>query len=160
MITLIAALSRNRVIGRDGALPWRLPEDSRHFRRTTLGKPVIMGRGNCDSIGKPLDQRLNIVLTRQTDFAAEGFTVVHTVEEALEAAKGNDEIMIIGGEDIYALFLPLADRMILTFVDEEVEGDRFFPAYDPAEWREIDSHDVPADERHAHAFRVVTLERR
>lgn len=159
MISLIAALSRNRVIGVDGGLPWRLPDDAKHFRRTTMGKPVIMGRVNWETLKKSLDGRENIVVTRQRDYAASGCTLVHSIEDALEAAKGADEIMIIGGEDIYAACLPIADRMYLTFVDADVEGDTHFPEFDPADWHEIARSEHPADTRHAHAFAIVTYDR-
>jgi dihydrofolate reductase len=160
VISLIAALSRNRVIGVNGGLPWRLPDDSKHFRRTTMGKPVIMGRINWESLPKPLDGRDNIVVTRQRDYEASGCTVVHSIEDALEVAKDADEIMIIGGQDIYAATLPLADRMVLTFVDAEVEGDTYFPEFDAGYWREVERHEHAADDRHAYAFSIVTYERR
>lgn len=159
MITLIAALSRNRVIGRDGDLPWRLPEDSRHFRRTTLGKAVIAGRGEYEARKAPLEGRLNIVMTRQRGYQAPGCTVVHDADEALRAAAGHDEIMIAGGQQIYQEFLPRANRMVLTFVDAEIEGDTYFPEYDASQWREVERRELPADERHAYAFSIVTLER-
>ena len=160
MISLIAALSRNRVIGVNGGLPWHLPDDSKHFRRTTMGKPVIMGRVNWGSLAKPLDGRENIVVTRQRDYEAAGCTVVHSIEAALEVAKRAAEIMIIGGQDIYAATLPLADRMILTFVDAELEGDTYFPEFDDADWLEVERHEHAADDRHAYAFSIVTRERR
>ncbi len=159
MITLIAALSRNRVIGRGGDLPWRLPEDSRHFRRATLGKAVIMGRGEYETRKAPLPDRLNIVMTRQRGYQAPGCTVVPDADEALRAAAGHGEIMIAGGQQIYEEFLPRADRMVLTLVDAEVEGDTFFPEYEASQWREVERLEVAADERHAYAFSIVTLER-
>ena len=159
MITMIAALSRNRVIGRDGQLPWHLPEDSKHFRRSTLGKAVIMGRGEYEARRAPLPGRLNIVMTRQPDYEAPGCTVVHDADEALQAARAHPEIVIAGGQQIYQEFLPRADRMVLTLVDAEVEGDTWFPEYDAAEWRESERLEVPVDENHAYAFSIVTFER-
>ena len=159
MVSLIAALSRNRVIGANGGLPWHLPEDARHFRRTTLGKPVVMGRKTFESMNGPLDQRDNIVVSRQEGYAPDGCRVAKSVPEALQLVKDSEEVMICGGEAIYRECLPLADRMYLTLVDGEFEGDAHFPEYDPGDWRELESRDVPADARHAHAFRIVTYER-
>ncbi len=159
MISLIAALSRNRVIGKDGGLPWRLPEDAKHFRRTTLGKPVIMGRKTWESLDEPLDGRENIVVTHQEGYSAPGCLVVHSVEAALQRAKDHEEVMIAGGEAIYRECLPRAGRMYLTFVDAEVEGDAFFPEFARDEWHEMARRDVPADDRHALSFSIVTLER-
>ena len=159
MISLIAALARNRVIGANGGLPWHLPEDSRHFRRATLGKPVVMGRKTFESMDGPLDGRENIVVSRQRDYAPPGCRVAASVAEALQLAKDAPEVMICGGEAIYRECLPLADRMYLTFVDGEFEGDAHFPEYDTGEWRELESHEVAADARHTCAFRIVTLER-
>ncbi len=144
-ITLIAALSDNRVIGRDKDLPWRIPADLKHFKARTRGRPIIMGRRNYESIGRPLPGRHNIVLTRQRDWSAEGCTVVHDVESALAAAGEVEEVMIIGGEEIYRLFLPLADRLELTRIHAEVAGDTHFPEFDPADWR-IVAENRPADE--------------
>ncbi len=159
MLSLIAALSRNRVIGANGGLPWRLPEDSRHFRRTTMGKPVILGRKTFESMKGPLDGRENIVVTRQPDYRAPGCRVAASLGQALELVKDRDEVMVCGGEAIYREALPLADRMYLTLVDGEFPGDTHFPEYDPGEWREVSSRDVPRDARHAHACRIVVLER-
>jgi dihydrofolate reductase len=160
MVSLIAALSRNRVIGQKGGLPWRLPADSRHFRTTTMGKPVVMGRLTYESMDHPLDGRHNVVVTRNRDYSAAGCSVVHSLDEALELLAGEDEIMIGGGEALYAEALPLAERMYLTLVDADVEGDTHFPEFDGAEWRELEREEHPADERHAYAFSIVTLERK
>lgn len=157
---MIAALARNRVIGRDGGLPWRLPDDSAHFRRTTLGKPVVMGRLTFESMGAELDGRRNVVVTSDPEFAAPGVEVVRSLEEALELTRDADETVLIGGSGIYAAGLPLADRLYLTFVDAEVEGDVHFPEFDAGEWVEVAREEHPADARHAHAFSIVTLERR
>jgi len=159
MISLIAALSRNRVIGANGGLPWHLPEDSRHFRRTTMGKPVILGRKTFESMDGPLDGRENIVVTQQPGYRAPDCRVAASLKQALELAKDRDEVMICGGEAIYREALPLADRMYLTFVDGDFAGDTHFPEYDPREWQEVASRDVAKDARHAHACRIVTLER-
>jgi dihydrofolate reductase len=142
-VSLIAALSRNRVIGRDNALPWKLPEDLKRFKALTLGHPVIMGRKTYESIlaalGKPLPGRENIVVTRSPDYRAPGCRVVHSLAQALEAARaapGSDECCVIGGEEIFRLSLPIADRLELTEIHRGYEGDTWFPPYDPAEWQE------------------------
>lgn len=154
-INLIAALGRNRAIGHaDGRLPWRLPDDFAHFKRETLHKPIVQGRKTYDTVGKPLPDRLNIVLSRSSGPIA-GCVVVRTVGEALEAAKGAAEVMIIGGGEIYALFLPIATRMTLTHVDAAPDAEALFPAWDPDEWREVERVHHDADARHAHAFDVV-----
>ncbi len=158
---MVAALSRNRVIGRDGDLPWRLPDDQKHFVRVTLGKTVLMGRRTFESIGaQPLSKRHNIVLTRDRSYQAEGATIVHSLEAALEVAAHVDELVILGGEKIYEAFLPRAERLYLTFVDAEVPGDTYFPDVDFSEWVEVDRVDHPADERHSYPFHMVELERR
>jgi dihydrofolate reductase len=148
-IVLVAAVAENGVIGRDGGMPWHLPGDLKHFKRTTLGKPVIMGRRTFDSIGrKPLPGRPNIVLTRDKNFRADGVTVAATLDEALqiaeqEAVKANaDEIAIIGGSTLYEETLPRADRLYLTEVHASPKGDARFPAFGRAEWREV-SRDGP-----------------
>jgi dihydrofolate reductase len=160
VISLIAALSHNRVIGRDGDLPWRLPDDSKHFRHTTMGKPVVMGRKTWESFGGVLEGRENVVVTRQPDYHAPGATVVSSLDEALRRLKDRDEIFIAGGEALYSEALPRADRLYLTFVDAEVDGDARFPEFDRGAWRELERLEHPADKRHAHAFSIVTLERR
>lgn len=152
-------MSRNRVIGRDGTLPWRLPADMRHFVALTRGKPVIMGRKNYEDIGRPLPKRTNIILTRQHDFEAEGCLVAHSAEEALRLASAAPEVMIIGGEGVYDLFLPLADRVYLTVIEAELEGDTWFPALDPAKWLLKSEQYRPADEDNAHPMRFLMLDR-
>lgn len=139
-LSLLAAVARNGVIGRDNALPWRLPEDLRRFRALTLGHPVIMGRKTFDSIlaanGRPLPGRENIVVTRSPGYAAAGCRVVHSIAEAIAAAS-EAEAFVIGGAEIYALALPLAQRLYLTEIDADFEGDAVFPSYDRREWREL-----------------------
>lgn len=137
LISLIAAMDRNGVIGKDNSLPWQLPEDMKRFKELTLGKLVIMGRKTFESIGKPLPNRTNIVITKNKNYKAKGCIVVHSSDQALNAAKGNKEVMIIGGEQIFREFLPIANRMYLTFIDKDFEGDAYFPEYDEREWKEI-----------------------
>jgi dihydrofolate reductase len=160
LLSLIVAMANNRVIGRGNALPWRLPADLKRFRSLTLGKPVLMGRRTFESIGRPLAGRVNLVLTRDADWAADGTLAVRTLAEALERARDSPELVVIGGAQVYALALPAARRIYLTHVQAEVPGDSFFPAFDPGEWRDVESSAQPADERHAHPLSFVTLERR
>ncbi len=141
-IALIAAVAANGVIGVDNRLPWHLPEDLREFKRITLGKPVVMGRKTYESIGRPLPGRTNIVLSRQVDWVAEGVRVVADLDAALALAgelvdKVDDEVVVIGGEQIYRQALPRADRLYLTLVDRVVAGDTRFPELDRAVWREV-----------------------
>lgn len=158
-ITLIAAMGRNRVIGHaDGRLPWHLPDDFAHFKKETLGKPIVQGRKTYDTVGKPLPNRKNIVLTRSPR-PIEGCTVVSTVEDALAAAGDAPEVMIIGGGEIYALFLPLATQLVLTHVDVDAEGEATFPAWDRSAFREVRRQHHDADARHAYAFDIVWYER-
>ena len=138
-LTIIAAVARNGVIGRDGDLPWRLPEDLRHFKRTTSGHPIIMGRATWESIGRPLPRRHNVVVTRQHGYSAPGCSVVHSLDEALALAWAEDaEPFVIGGAGLYAAALPLASRLVITEVHREVEGDTWFPPFDRAQFREVD----------------------
>ena len=140
-LVLVAAMGENGVIGRDGQMPWRLKSDLRHFRALTLDKPIVMGRRTFESIGKALDRRTNIVITRNPDFHAEGVETVPNLTAALERARkdaerrGVDEIMVIGGGDIFAEALPLADRLEITHVHMAPEGDVTFPPIDAKEWR-------------------------
>ncbi|MCC6201848.1 MAG: dihydrofolate reductase [Gammaproteobacteria bacterium] len=162
-VSLIVAIARNRVIGRDGALPWHLPDELKYFRRITLGKPVVMGRRTYESIGKPLGGRHNIVVTRNPEFRAEGCSVATSLDDAIAIARGaatpEIEVMILGGADIFAAALPLATRLYLTEVDADIAGDVFFPDHDATAWRELSRDHHAADERHAHAFDLVVLER-
>lgn len=152
-------MSKNRVIGKDNALPWNMPNDMKHFRNLTRGKPVIMGRKTYESIGKPLPNRLNIIITRDQEYRAEGCNVVHSIDEAIAAAQGNDEIMVIGGSQIYKEFLPKANRMYLTFIEAEIDGDAYFPAYNAEEWTETSYEEHARDAENPHNYAFVTLER-
>ena len=157
-LTLIAALAQNRVIGRDGDLPWRLPDDLKRFKRLTVDKTVLMGRKTWVSLGRPLPDRDNWVLTRDTAFKPAGATVFSSLDQALNAGQGR-ELVVIGGAELYRQTLPLATRLELTEVLAEVDGDTLFPAIDAGQWRTVASEAHPADERHAHAFRFVSLQR-
>lgn len=159
-IALIAALARNGVIGRDNQLPWRLSADLKHFRRLTMGKPVIMGRKTWASLGRPLPGRRNIVVTRDAAFRADGCVVTHSIDAALAAAAGGDEVMIIGGAELYAQVLPRADRLYLTEVGADVHGDVRFPPIDAADWIEVERQPYPADENNEYDVDFVVLDRR
>lgn len=154
MISLIAAMGRNRVIGRDGGLPWRLPEDLRHFRELTMGKPVLMGRRTCESLGRPLPGRTNAVITRRFAYQAPGFEVYPSLETALAAFHAAPEIMIIGGASVYGQALPLADRIYLTLIHHDFEGDTRFPMYDDSVWTEVGRSDH-AGEDYEYSFLVL-----
>ena len=158
MTSLIVAISQNRVIGRDNALPWHLPDDLKYFRRVTKGNPVVMGRKTYESIGRPLPLRQNIVVSRDPTYRAEGCEVVHSLQAALEVAQLDKEVFIIGGAELYRQSLGLVDRVYLTEVHAELEGDTFFPELGP-EWKEISREHHPADADHPFAFDWVVLER-
>ena len=162
-LSLIVAMSRNGVIGIDNQLPWHLPEDLKYFKSVTMGKPIIMGRKTYDSIGRPLPGRTNIVITRDPSWQAEGVSVAQTLEAALSLgqvacnAAGADEIMVIGGEQIYRMTLPAADRLYLTQVDAEVEGDAFFPDIDLDQWQQVSERAPELTD--THPYRFVILDR-
>jgi dihydrofolate reductase len=162
---MIWAMAENRVIGRDNSLPWRLPNDMRHFMQTTMGRPVIMGRKTFESMKAPLPGRTNIVLTQNPDWQRGGVQVVATLDEAIELAQsqclidGVEEVMVIGGAQIYEMALPRADKLYVTLVHDEPKGDVFFPEFDLAQWNVIADERFEADERHSSAYTIQTLER-
>lgn len=158
-ISLIVAASTNNVIGVDGDLPWRLPEDLKKFKAITMGKPMIMGRATFESIGKALPGRRSIVLSRQAGFEAAGCEVVSSAAEALDIAGDAEEVMVIGGGEIYRQFLPMADRIYLTRIDAHIDGDTRFPEIDPADWRVIESLHYPASDEREHGFSIEVMER-
>ncbi len=158
-LSLIAAMDRNRLIGKDNALPWRLPADLKHFKAMTLGKPVLMGRKTFESIGRPLPGRENIVITRNPGFAADGCKVVFSIEEALEYASHHEEVMVIGGANFYEQLLPRADRLYLTLIDHAFEGDAWFPQWPSEEWCEVSVEAHDPDENNRYPYRFVILER-
>ena len=158
-IALIAALAENRVIGRHNQLPWRISADLKHFKALTMGKPVVMGRKTWESIGRPLPGRENIVVTRDTGYQAQGCQVVHSIEEAFQLTNKSDEVMIIGGAGLYQQTLEHADRLYLTRVRAEVEGDTRFPEIDPQQWREVACESHSADKNNEHDYDFVILER-
>ena len=160
IISIIAGMDKNRLIGQGNRLPWRLPADMKHFRRYTVGKPVLMGRKTFESIGKALPKRTNIILTRDRGYRAEGCIVTHSIEEALHTATACEEIMIIGGASIYDLFLPRADRLYLTYVHDCFDGDIYFPPFDVADWQEVKRVDYQPDEKNPHPYSFLFLHRR
>lgn len=158
-INIVVAKSENDVIGRDGDLPWRLRADLRHFKATTLGHPLVMGRKTHESIGRPLPGRHNIVVTRQVDYLAAGCTVAGSLDQAITLAHPAAEIMIIGGATLYAAALPLAERIYLTEVHAQLAGDTFFPPIDCDAWREVARERHAADDSNDHDYSFVVLER-
>jgi dihydrofolate reductase len=159
IISIIAAMDRNHLIGNKNQLPWHLPADFAHFKSVTMGKPIIMGRKTYESIGKPLPGRKNIVLSRNTDVRYEGVVCVNSINEALAEASEAEEVMIIGGSSLYEMLLGLVDRLYITYVDAEFEGDAWFPKIDPHLWLEKESVTRQADEKNVYDCRFVTLEK-
>lgn len=159
MISLIVAASTNHVIGAQGKLPWKLPDDLKRFKRLTMGKPIVMGRRTWESIGRPLPGRQNIVLTRQQHFNAEGCDVAVSPAAALSIAHDAAEIMVIGGSQVYELFLPKAARLYLTRVHDVSDGDAFFPEIDTLSWQLVEREAHAADAAHEFAFEFRTYER-
>ena len=158
-ISIIVAMARNRVIGANGAIPWRLPDKLRLFKSVTMGHPIIMGRKTWESIGRLLPGRTAVVVSRQPCYRAAGAVVARTLEEAIAACGGDEEIFVVGGAELYAWALPRAGRIYLTTVDADIAGDTFMPEFDPGEWREVSSQSHAADERHRYAYRWTFYER-
>lgn len=164
-VVLVLAVADNGVIGRGNALPWDLPDDLRHFKTVTLGRPVIMGRKTFDSVGRPLPGRLNIVLTRDKNWTYPGVRVVDAIAAAIVLARsqalvdGADAVMVVGGAEVYRLALPLADRVILTRVHGSMDGDTYFDLGLLEDWREASRRRVPAGDRNSHDFSIVELVR-
>jgi len=152
-------MARNRAIGLDGGMPWHLPGELKHFKNTTMGKPIVMGRKTWQSVGVALPGRQSLVVTRNVSFKAEGCEVVGSLAEAIDKANG-PEVMIIGGGQLYAQVLPLADRMVLTLVDCEPQADTRFPEWREDEWQQVGSRVQPADEQNSCAYQVLDLLRR
>jgi dihydrofolate reductase len=159
-ISIIAAMGKNRAIGRDGGLPWRLPADMRFFKKTTMGHHLVMGRRTWDELGAPLPGRTTIVISRDPSFAPKGAVVARSLDEALQLAAGEEEVFVAGGAVIYALALPVADRMVLTLIDAEFEADTFFPAFDEKEWEIVAREDHPPDEKNRWPYSFTTWERK
>ncbi len=164
-LAMIVAQSSNRVIGRDNKLPWYLPGDLKYFKQATMGKPIIMGRKTFESIGKPLPGRLNIVISRDASFTAQGIKVVMSLPEAIELAEsqalidGVDEAMIIGGAQIYALALPEAERLYITQVHADIEGDAYFPEFNRSQWTELGREDFSAQGPNPYDYSFIVYQR-
>lgn len=158
-ISMIWAMDRNRLIGRDNGMPWRLPAEQAYFRRITSGHAILMGRKTYDSLSmKPLPKRHNIVLTRDLNFQADGCTVIHTVEEARRVAE-REMLFIIGGSEVYSLFLPVADRLYITEIDHAFKGDAYFPEFDLTEWTEVSREPGLTDEKNPYRYEFLVYER-
>jgi len=163
-IVLIAAFAQNRVVGINNSLPWHLPEDLKYFKRTTTGKAIIMGRKTYDSIGRPLPNRTNIVISRNSELKIEGVKVVDSLQAAIDLAKevnfinGVEEVMVIGGASIYEEALPQADRLYITHVHAEVAGDAYFPEVDFSQWQEISRDDYAASESNPYDYSFVVYD--
>jgi dihydrofolate reductase len=165
ILSSIVAMSENRVIGANNQLPWHLPEDLKYFKRITMGHPIIMGRKTYESIGRPLPGRVNIVVTRQANWCAEGVVVTHSVDEALQvaarqvASEGVDEVFMIGGEELFRQSLHKMDRIYLTQVHAHIEGDAYFPEFDRSQWEEVERIDHEPDHRNPYAYSFLVLNR-
>lgn len=159
-LAMIAAMAKNRVIGLNNEMPWHLPDDLKFFKSKTTGKPVIMGRKTFESIGsKPLPNRPNIVISRNPDLKLQDVAVFESVESALETLKEYEEVIIMGGGQLYSQMLPFADRLYLTLIEAELEGDTLFPDWGRYEWKTVETTKHDADERHAYAFEFITLDK-
>ena len=159
LISIIVAMDDNGVIGVDGKLPWRLSSDLRHVKEITMGKPIIMGRKTHESIGRPLPGRENIILTRDKNYQAEGCTVLNSLDDLFMHCRYHDEIMILGGAELYKQFLSRAKLIYLTEVHTRVNGDTYFPGYDAQQWEEVDRQDFNADDRNEFDYSFVVLEK-
>ncbi len=158
-LSIIAAMSANRVIGRNNDLPWRLPADWKRFKSLTMEHHLIMGRKTFESIGQPLPGRTTVVITHQTDYAPEGVLVAHSVEQALQMAAGDDEVFVAGGAQIYQQVLPRADRLYLTSIHEDFEGDTHFPEFEESDWKLISEEGYGPDEKNPYAYTFLIYER-
>ena len=159
IISIIAAVADNMVIGNNNSLPWNLPADLDYFKKNTLNKPVIMGAKTFESIGKVLPDRKNIILSFDIDYKAEGCIVATSIESALKEVGENEEVMIAGGASVYKQFLPLANKLYLTFIHHDFDGDTYFPEFDIKQWKEIKRIDNKADEKNPYSYSFVILEK-
>jgi len=158
VISLIAAMTPDRVIGRNNQLPWHMPADLQHFKNLTSHKTILMGRKTYQSIGRPLPNRRNIIITRDTNFAAPGCEIFHSIDEALTALKDEAEVCIIGGSEIYLQTLARADFLYLTFIHATIDGDTYFPEWNKNEWQEISREEHSSDERNPYSYSFITLQ--
>jgi dihydrofolate reductase len=158
-LSLIVAMAKNRVIGADNKIPWHLPNELKQFKNLTMGHHIVMGRKTYESIGRLLPGRTSVIVTRQRDYSVPGAIVTHSVEEALEACRNDDECFVIGGADLFRETLARADRLYLTIVEAEPSGDTFMPDLDLADWTETSAQSFPLDEKHAHGYRFAIYDR-
>lgn len=159
-LAIIVATDEQGLIGKDNDLPWHLSADLQYFRRVTMGKPIVMGRNTHKSIGRALPGRHNIVITRDQNYKADGCSVVHSIDEALALCVGEDEVMVMGGASLYKQFLPQADKLYLTHVHANLEGDTWFPDWHKSDWLEISREDYLADDKNEYDYSFVVYEKR
>jgi len=153
MISFIVAMDKNRVIGKDNQLPWHLPADLKFFKRVTMGHPIIMGRNTYESIGKPLPGRENIIVTRNKEYAQEGCTIIHSVDELLQmASRQNEEVFVIGGAELFQATFSMADRLYITKIEEEFTGDTYFPEFNQSEWELVSQEKGIRDEKNPYEY--------
>ncbi|UZJ80028.1 dihydrofolate reductase [Fictibacillus sp. KU28468] len=157
MISYVFAMDENRLIGDRNGLPWHLPADLQHFKRVTMKKPIVMGRKTFQSIGKPLPGRENIILTRDESFQAEGCTVIHSIDQALE--RPEEEVCVIGGAEVFSLFMPHVQRMYITKINESFHGDTYFPEYDESEWKLVSETPGIVDEKNKYSHDFLVIEK-
>lgn len=160
MLSIIVAVAENNVIGKDNSLIWHLPRDMKHFKETTTGHCVIMGRKTFESNGRPLPNRTNIIITRDKNYKTDGCIIVNSLEDAIKQAQKDPEAFIIGGGLIYEMAMPLVDRIYLTKIHQEFDGDTFFPKINMEEWIEVDRRDFKPDEKNKYPFSILTLDRK
>jgi len=160
IVSMITAMDQNRLIGKDNALPWKIPADLQFFKKVTMSKPIIMGRKTFESIGRPLPGRQNIIITRDHDYRAEGCDIAYSTEQALKLAENAEEVMIIGGANIYQQFLERCDRLYITKVKAAFEGDAWFPEFDESQWLETEKEDHLADEKNEADYSFVVLNKK
>jgi len=157
-ISLVCAMAKNRVIGNDNQMPWHLPADLKHFKAVTMSKPIVMGRKTYESIGRPLPGRQNVIISRNTDYKIDGCEVVHSIDAALELLSEQDEVMIIGGGFLYSQMIDLADKLHLTFIELDVEGDTCFPEFEHLNITEVSKESCLRDEKNPHNYHFVDYE--
>lgn len=159
-LSIIVAMDDNQLIGQDNALPWHLPADLGYFKRTTIGKTVLMGRKTYESIGRPLPSRRNVIVSRNADFRAEGCEVVSSIDQALELARHDDEVMVMGGASFYEQMLPSVDRLYITQIEGTYEGDAYFPVFNRADFSESFRESHQPDEKNKHTYHFTILDRK
>jgi dihydrofolate reductase len=159
MLSGLVAMDKNRLIGRDNDLPWRLPADLAYFKKVTMGHPIIMGRKTFEAIGRPLPGRRNIIVTRNKQYEQPGCEVLYSIEDIYKVGSGTEEVFVIGGAEIFKEVLPMMDRLYITYIDEEFEGDTYFPNINESEWRMISEEPGITDEKNPYHYRFVVYEK-